>query len=226
MVCVGDQARTGQGNSVIAAARHGREIAGLSDLSEPTVRGRPRVPWDDAADRTRFASRKSGSWNSIRNPKPRFSPESSFSRSHGTWDQRLNRRRSSELSRRSAISSSAICSKRSARWQKVGRAFENAYLRFEIVMDIGSYRDLASPSDDDSGTPELFDVPRLQRTPLELQQAGLASRFEEAIAAGRSPVPEDSSRSTAILRSTSFRWLIACGSISGRTSGSCSGRRN
>lgn len=31
---------------------------------------------------------------------------------------------------------------RKARWQKVGRAFENAFVRFEIVMNIGSYRDL------------------------------------------------------------------------------------
>lgn len=31
---------------------------------------------------------------------------------------------------------------RSERWYKLGRAFENAYLRFDIVMDIGAYRDL------------------------------------------------------------------------------------
>ena len=31
---------------------------------------------------------------------------------------------------------------RPARWYKVGRALENTYLRFEILMDIGSYRDL------------------------------------------------------------------------------------
>jgi hypothetical protein len=33
-------------------------------------------------------------------------------------------------------------SDRPARWYKVGRALENAYLRFEILVDIGSYRDL------------------------------------------------------------------------------------
>lgn len=31
---------------------------------------------------------------------------------------------------------------RTARWQKVGRAFENVFVRFEIIMNIGSYRDL------------------------------------------------------------------------------------
>lgn len=31
---------------------------------------------------------------------------------------------------------------RKARWYKVGRAFENAYLRFEIMTNIGAYRDL------------------------------------------------------------------------------------
>src|SRR3989344_2089440 len=36
----------------------------------------------------------------------------------------------------------AYLSGRSARWHKVGRAFENSYLRFEITMDLGAYRDL------------------------------------------------------------------------------------
>ena len=31
---------------------------------------------------------------------------------------------------------------RKARWQKVGRAFENAFVRFEITMNLGAYRDL------------------------------------------------------------------------------------
>lgn len=31
---------------------------------------------------------------------------------------------------------------RSERWQKVGRAFENTYVRFEVVMNIGAWRDL------------------------------------------------------------------------------------
>ena len=31
---------------------------------------------------------------------------------------------------------------RNQRWQKVGRAFENAFIRFEIVMNAGAYRDL------------------------------------------------------------------------------------
>lgn len=31
---------------------------------------------------------------------------------------------------------------RSERWQKVGRALENAYVRFDIVMNIGAWRDL------------------------------------------------------------------------------------
>ncbi|MDP2703830.1 MAG: FAD-dependent thymidylate synthase [bacterium] len=31
---------------------------------------------------------------------------------------------------------------RNARWQKTGRALENSYMRFEIVMNIGAYRDL------------------------------------------------------------------------------------
>ena len=66
--------------------------------------------------------------------------------------------------------------KRKGRWYKVGRAFENAYLRFEIVMDIGSYRDLhrhrmMTQERQTFSTVHGFTVP------AELMQAGLAARF-------------------------------------------------
>jgi len=71
--------------------------------------------------------------------------------------------------------------KRSARWYKVCRSFENAYLRFEIVMDIGSYRDLHRHR---MMTQErqLFSTHHGFNVPVEIQQAGLAGPFEEALA--------------------------------------------
>ena len=70
--------------------------------------------------------------------------------------------------------------KRSARWQKVGRAFENGYVRFEIVMDIGSYRDLHRHR---MMTQERQSFSTLHgyAVPVELQQAGLAPPFQEAL---------------------------------------------
>jgi len=69
---------------------------------------------------------------------------------------------------------------RTARWQKVGRAFENAYLRFEIVMDIGSYRDLHRHR---MMTQERqrFSTLHGYSIPFELQQSGLAGRFQDAL---------------------------------------------
>src|SRR2546425_201210 len=64
-----------------------------------------------------------------------------FDQTHGSWDEALEKAKTlNDPDRRELFERYLL--KRSARWQKVGRAFENAYVRFEIVMDIGSYRDL------------------------------------------------------------------------------------
>src|SRR5439155_15482367 len=64
-----------------------------------------------------------------------------FQQSHGSWSDALNRANVLDEAEKRQLFERYLW-KRSARWQKVGRAFENAYLRFEIVMDIGSYRDV------------------------------------------------------------------------------------
>jgi thymidylate synthase ThyX len=86
----------------------------------------------------------------------------------------------SEDGRRELLESYLL--KRSARWQKVGRAFENAYLRFEIVMDIGGYRDLHRHR---MMTQErqTFSTFHGYNVPPELQQAGMAAEFEQALQA-------------------------------------------
>jgi thymidylate synthase ThyX len=102
-----------------------------------------------------------------------------FQQSHGTWDQAMERARGlSEDARREVLD--AYVPERKGRWYKVGRAFENAYMRFEIVMDAGSYRDLHRHR---MMTQErqTFSAHHGFTTPLELVEAGLAEPFQEAI---------------------------------------------
>jgi len=102
-----------------------------------------------------------------------------FQQSHGTWDQAVERARVlSEDARREVLD--AYVPERKGRWYKVGRAFENAYMRFEIVMDAGSYRDLHRHR---MMTQErqTFSAHHGFTTPLELVEAGLAEPFQEAI---------------------------------------------
>ena len=103
-----------------------------------------------------------------------------FQQGHGSWDVAMERAGSlSEAGKREIFE--RYLWKRSARWQKVGRAFENAYLRFEITMDIGSYRDLHRHR---MMTQERqsFSTFHGHSTPAELQLAGLSSPFEGALA--------------------------------------------
>ena len=69
---------------------------------------------------------------------------------------------------------------RTARWHKVGRAFENSYVRFDILMDIGAYRDLHRHR---MMTQErqLFSVRHGYDVPQELVWAGLDKRYKEAL---------------------------------------------
>src|SRR5207244_3536315 len=102
-----------------------------------------------------------------------------FEQTHGSWDEAFEKARTlNDPGRRELVERYLL--KRSARWQKVGRAFENTYLRFEIVMDIGSYRDLHRHR---MMTQERqsFSTFHGYTTPAELQHAGLAPRFEEVL---------------------------------------------
>jgi len=102
-----------------------------------------------------------------------------FQQSHGTWDQAVARARGMGEGERREVFDAYVPS-RKGRWYKVGRAFENAYIRFEIVMDIGSYRDLHRHR---MMTQErqTFSAHHGFATPAELIEAGLAAPFEEAI---------------------------------------------
>ena len=102
-----------------------------------------------------------------------------FQQTHGSWEQAMEHVRGLNESQRRELFREYMPD-RKGRWYKVGRAFENAYMRFEIVMDIGSYRDLhrhrmMTQERQTFSTMHGFTVP------TELEQAGLASTFSEAL---------------------------------------------
>jgi thymidylate synthase ThyX len=102
-----------------------------------------------------------------------------FQQTHGSWDQAMARAQSLDQAGCRSLFEAYLL-KRSARWQKVGRAFESGYVRFEIVMDIGSYRDLHRHR---MMTQERqsFSTYHGYSVPPELQQPGLAGQFAEAL---------------------------------------------
>jgi thymidylate synthase ThyX len=69
---------------------------------------------------------------------------------------------------------------RRARWYKAGRALENAYLRFEILMDIGSYRDLHRHRMMTQQR-QLFSARHGYDIPEEITEAGLRDPWSKAI---------------------------------------------
>lgn len=69
---------------------------------------------------------------------------------------------------------------RTERWQKVGRALENAYVRFEIVMDIGAYRDLHRHRMLTQQR-QLFSCHHGYDTPNDIVEAGFEKPYREAI---------------------------------------------
>lgn len=60
---------------------------------------------------------------------------------HETWDMLLQHVRSLSSQKKQEIIAQYLAG-RTERWQKVGRAFENTFVRFEITMNIGAWRDL------------------------------------------------------------------------------------
>ncbi len=69
---------------------------------------------------------------------------------------------------------------RNARWQKSGRAFENVYLRFDITMNIGAWRDLHRHRMLTQQR-QLFTVRHGFDTPPELIDAGLDGEYSSAL---------------------------------------------
>ena len=69
---------------------------------------------------------------------------------------------------------------RKARWYKVGRPLENSYLKFEIVMDIGAYRDLHRHRIMTQDR-QRFSCHHGYGVPKEIKEAGFTDKFESAL---------------------------------------------
>ena len=104
-----------------------------------------------------------------------------FQQTHASWTTALETARVLDANGMRKLFENYM-PKRPARWYKVGRAFENAYVRFEIVMDIGSYRDLHRHR---MMTQErqLFSTVHGYSVPAEIEQSGLAASYQDALEA-------------------------------------------
>lgn len=103
-----------------------------------------------------------------------------FPATHLSWDDLLGRVKNHLTRDEWEAVVGSYLEGRDARWQKVGRAFENSYLRFEIVMNIGAYRDLhrhrmLTQERQPFSTHHGYDVPN------EIREGGLLDRFAEAL---------------------------------------------
>ena len=74
----------------------------------------------------------------------------------------------------------AYLGNRTQRWQKVGRAFENAYLRYDILINIGAWRDLHRHRMLTQQR-QLFTIVHGHDTPQELIDAGLDQPYRDAL---------------------------------------------
>ncbi|MBI4094445.1 MAG: FAD-dependent thymidylate synthase [Candidatus Liptonbacteria bacterium] len=140
-----------------------RAFAGEAGIAEPESASRPHVglvEWDPETEVKIVAGLL-------------------FEGSHRSWGSLLSYARTLSEEKRKEIFT-RVFRDRTARWYKVPRAFENAYARFEIVMNIGAYRDLhrhrmMTQERQSFSTFHGYDVPP------EVKEAGLTSRFEEAL---------------------------------------------
>jgi thymidylate synthase ThyX len=102
-----------------------------------------------------------------------------FPLTHMTWGKAVETAKGLSSAERREIMTAYLLN-RSARWHKVGRAFENSYIRFEITMNIGNYRDLHRHRMMTQDR-QYFSVHHGYDVPLEIKEAGLESKFSEAL---------------------------------------------
>ncbi len=102
-----------------------------------------------------------------------------FPETHLSWNAIMQKVKNMSDEEKERILS-AYVGNRKERWQKMGRAFENSYVRFEIEMNIGAYRDLhrhrmMTQERQRFSTHLGYDIPE------ELRDSGLSDKFEEAM---------------------------------------------
>ncbi|MBI2122283.1 MAG: FAD-dependent thymidylate synthase [Candidatus Sungbacteria bacterium] len=100
-------------------------------------------------------------------------------RNHLPWEEIFMRvQKMSTNEKRKIIA--AYLGNRTERWQRVGRAFENAYVRFEIAVNIGAWRDLHRHRMLTQMRQD-FSCYHGYHVPPEITEAGLTDEFSEAI---------------------------------------------
>jgi len=98
---------------------------------------------------------------------------------HRSWSELLEKvRQMSQEERKKVIDT--YLRDRTQRWQKVGRAFEHVYNRFEIVMNIGAWRDLHRHRMLTQQR-QYFSCHHGYDVPQEIVGAGLEQEFRQAI---------------------------------------------
>lgn len=102
-----------------------------------------------------------------------------FPESHESWEKVYEKARKMSVSEKSEIFENYLGG-RKARWYKTGRALENSYLKFEIVMDIGAYRDLHRHRIMTQER-QMFSTHHGYAVPKELEESGLAEPFKSAL---------------------------------------------
>lgn len=102
-----------------------------------------------------------------------------FPESHASWEKIYGKVKAMPQAEKEKIFET-YTGGRKARWYKIGRAFENSFVRFEIVMDIGAYRDLHRHR---MLTQErqMFSCHHGYGIPKEIKDAGLSEPFEKAL---------------------------------------------
>lgn len=99
--------------------------------------------------------------------------------SHASWEGTLEAARRMDDEKKKEIFD-AYLQGRTQRWQKVGRAFENAYVRFDILMNIGSWRDLHRHRML-TQQKQFFTCAHGYDTPNDVIEAGLEGQYRTAI---------------------------------------------
>lgn len=98
---------------------------------------------------------------------------------HASWQHTLTRVRSLSRADKQRIIDAYFFG-RSERWQKVGRALENTYVRFEVIMNIGAWRDVHRHRML-THQRQLFTIKHGYDIPPEVVEAGLEDSFRTAI---------------------------------------------
>ena len=98
---------------------------------------------------------------------------------HRSWDEVLAKVRSMPAEDKKRVVDQYF-SGRTQRWQKTGRALENTYVRFEVVMNIGAWRDLHRHRMLTQQR-QLFSCRHGYDTPQEIINAGFEKKFRAAI---------------------------------------------